>query len=204
MLVQPLPDPHTVGMTRLGSQHQLVEAIDDQLVGFIEPRVAELRSVLAQFNGISKQVDERLNKRPHRLPRKLLAELDQLTEQVDQTALFGAIQAVVSRVEIAHQSTGKRLAQDGDDDVSAAVAIDQIKGQPWIAEAPSPGGLTVDPPAGFVPLDHGGLTEQLEEFLDDRGKQLPAPPQMAQQTSPADGQAEEVVEQVLGFPQGDA
>src|SRR3954470_1717655 len=55
MLVQPLPNPQTVGVTRLSVQHQIVEAIDDPLVGLLEPRLAELLSVLAQFNGISKQ-----------------------------------------------------------------------------------------------------------------------------------------------------
>ena len=85
MLVQPLPNPQTVGMTRPGFQHQIGEAIDDQLVGLVEPRVAELLSVLAQLNGISKQVNERLNERPHRLPGKFLTELGQFAEQVDQT-----------------------------------------------------------------------------------------------------------------------
>jgi len=39
MLVQPLPNPQTVGMTRPDFQHQIVEAIDDQLVGLVEPAV---------------------------------------------------------------------------------------------------------------------------------------------------------------------
>ena len=191
-------------MTRPGFQHQIVEAIDDQLVGLVEPRVAELISVLAQLNGISKQVNERLNERPHRLPGKFLTELGQFAEQVDQAALFDAIQAVVSRVEITDQRAGKRLAQDSDDDVSTAVAIDQKQGQTRIAEAPGPGGLAVDAPAGFIPLDHGGLAKQFEEFLDHRREQLAAPMQLTEQAGPADRQAEEVVEQVLGLTQGNA
>jgi len=106
-------------------------------------------------NGISKQVNERLNERPHRLPGKFLTELGQFAEQVDQAALFGAIQAVVSRVEITDQRAGKRLAQDSDDDVSTAVAIGQKQGQTRIAEAPGPGGLAVDAPAGFSPWTTG-------------------------------------------------
>jgi hypothetical protein len=202
MLVQPLPNPQTVGMARLGFQHQIVEAIDDQLVGFVERRMAELLSVLAQLNGISKQIDERLNERPHRLPRKLLTELGQLTEQVDQAALLGTIQAVVSRVEIADQCAGKRLAQNSDDDVSAAVAIDEKQGQTRIAEAPGPGGLAVDAPARFISLDHGRLAKQFEEFLDHRREQLAAPMQVTEQPGPADRQPEEVVQQVLSFTQG--
>jgi hypothetical protein len=66
MLEQPLPNPHTVGMASPSFQHQIVEAIDDSLVGFVEPRVAEPLSALAQLNGISKQVNERPNERPHR------------------------------------------------------------------------------------------------------------------------------------------
>ncbi len=204
MLVQSLPDSQTVGMTGLGVPHQVVEAIDDKLVGFVEPRVAKLLSVLAQLNGISKQVNERLNERPHRLPRELLAELGQLTEQVDQTALFGAVQAVVSRIEIADQSAGERLTQDSDDDISAPVAIDEKQGQTRIAETPSPGGLAVDPPAGFIPLDHGGLTKQFQEFLNHWREQLSAPMQVTEQAGPTDRQAKEVVEQVLGFAQGNA
>jgi len=88
MLVQPLSNPQAVGMTRLGVQHQVVEATDDTLGGLVERRVAKLLSVLAQLNGISKKVDERLNERPYRLPGKLLTEFGQLEEQVDQAALF--------------------------------------------------------------------------------------------------------------------
>ena len=84
------------------------------------------------------------------------------------------------------------------------MAVDEEEGQPGVAEAPGPGGLAVDPPAGLVPLDHGRLAEQLEEFLDDRGEQSAAPAEVAEQAGPADGQAEEVVEQVLGLAQGDA
>jgi len=204
MLVQSLPDPQTIGVTRLGVQHQVVEADDDQPVGFVVACVAKLLSVLAQLNGISKQVDERLNERPHRLPRELLAELGQLAEQVDQAALFGAVQAVVGRVEIADQSAGERLAQDSDDDVSAPVAIDEKQSQTRIAKAPSPGGLAVDAPAGFIPLDHGGLAKQFQEFLNHRREQLSAPMQVTEQAGPTDRQAKEVVQQVLGLAQGNA
>ena len=53
------------------------------------------------------------------------------------------------------------------------MAVDEEQRQPRVAEAPGPGGLAVDPPAGLVPLDHGGLTEQLQEFVDHRGEELP-------------------------------
>jgi hypothetical protein len=89
---------------------------------------------------------------------QFLTATDKLAEQVDQAALFGAIQAVVSRIEIADQGAGKRLAQNSDDDVSATVAIDEKQGQTRIAKAPGPGGLTVDAPASFIPLDHSDFS----------------------------------------------
>src|SRR5262249_43542271 len=165
---------------------------------------AELLSVLTQLDGILKQLDQRLNERAHRLPGKFLTQLGQFAEQVDQAPLFGAVQAVVGRVEIADQSAGKRFPQDPDDDIAATVAVDEEQGQPGIAEAPGPGGLAVDPPARFVSLDHGGLTQQFQEFLDHRGEELAAPAQVTEQAGPADRQAEEVMQQVLGLSQGDA
>jgi len=63
------------------------------------------------LNGILKQLDQRLNERPHRLPGEFLTQLRQLAEQVDQAALFGAVQAVGHRVEIADQGTGERFPQ---------------------------------------------------------------------------------------------
>ena len=44
------------------------------LLGFTQLRRAELLSILAPLDGISKQVDERLNERPHRLPGEFLAQ----------------------------------------------------------------------------------------------------------------------------------
>jgi hypothetical protein len=84
------------------------------------------------------------------------------------------------------------------------MAVDEEQRQPRISEAPSPGGLAVDPPAGLVPLDHGGLTEQLLELIDDRGEELTTPAEVTEQPGSADGQSEEVVEQVPGLAQGDA
>ena len=92
---------------------------------------------------------------------------------MDQAALLGAIQAVVSGVEIADQSAGKRFLQDTDDDIPAAVAVDEEQGQPRVAEAPYPGGLAIDATAGFVLLNHGGLAEQLEKFIDHRSEGWP-------------------------------
>jgi hypothetical protein len=84
------------------------------------------------------------------------------------------------------------------------MAVDEEQGQAGVAEAPGPRGLAVDPPAGFVPLDYGGLTEQLEELVDDGGEEVTAPAEVTEQTRSADGQAEEVVEQVPSLAQGDA
>src|SRR5262249_20865512 len=204
VLVQPLPDPHTIGMLRPRPEHQLIEAIDQPPVGFIERRLPEFLAVFAQLDGILKQLDQRLNERPHRLPGKFLTQLGQLAEQVDQTALLGAIQAVVRRVEITDQGPGERFPEGADEDVATAMAIDEEQRQPGVAEAPGPSGLAVDPPAGLVPLDHGGLAEPLQEFIDHRGEQLTAPAEVTQQSGPADRQSEEVVEQVAGLTQGDA
>ena len=119
-------------------------------------------------------------------------------------ALLGAVQAVVRRVEVADQRPGERFPQDPDQDIATAMAVDEEQGQAGVAEAPGPAGPAVDPPAGLVPLDHGGLAEQLPEFIDHRGEQLAAPAQVTEQAGAADGQSEEVVEQVAGLAQGDA
>ena len=105
--VQPLPDSHAVGMPRPSREHQVVEPIDQPPVGLVEGRVAEFLVVPAQLDSISKQTDRRLNERPHRLPLEFLAQPGQLAEQVDQTTLLGAAQAVVRRVEIADQRAGE-------------------------------------------------------------------------------------------------
>ena len=131
-------------------------------------------------------------------------ELGQLAEQVDQAALLGAVQAVVRRVEVADQRPGERFPQHSDEHVATAVAIDEEQGQAGVAEAPGPAGPAVDPPAGLVPLDHGGLTKQFQEFVNDRSEELTAPAQVAEQPSAAHRQSEEVVEQVAGLAQGDA
>src|SRR5262249_15139591 len=128
----------------------------------------------------------------------------QLPEQVDQAALLGAVQAVVRRVEVADQRPGERFPQDADEDIATAMAVDEEQRQPRIPEAPSPRGLAVDPPAGLVPLDHGGLTEQLRELSDDGGEEAAAQAEVAEQAGSADGQSEEVVEQVAGLAQRDA
>jgi hypothetical protein len=57
----------------VGPQHQVIELIDQPLVGFAEGGVVELLPVLAQLDGISKQLDQRWNERPHRLPGEFLA-----------------------------------------------------------------------------------------------------------------------------------
>src|SRR5262249_7560002 len=138
------------------------------------------------------------------LAGEFLAEPGQLAEQVDQAALLGAVQAVVRRVEIADQRPGERFPQDPDEDIATAVAVDEEHRQARVAEAPGPGGVAVDPPAGLVPLDHGGSTEQFQEFVDHWGEELTAPAEVTEQAGSADGQAEEVVEQVAGLAQGDA
>src|SRR5262249_12717802 len=204
VLVQPLPDPHAVRMTRMGPQHQVVEPLDQPPVGCAEGGAVEFLSILAQLNGIPKQLDQRLNERPHRWPGEFLPQLGQLAEQVDQAALLGAVQAVVRRVEIADQGAGERFPQDPNEDRATAMAVDEEQGQARVAEAPSPSRPTVDPLAGLVPLDPGGLAEQLQEFIDDRGEELAAPVEVTQQSGPADRQSEEVVEQVAGLTQGDA
>src|SRR5262249_1250926 len=84
------------------------------------------------------------------------------------------------------------------------MAVDEEQRQARVAEAPGPGGVAVDPPAGLVPLDHGGSTEQFQEFVDHWGEELTAPAEVTEQAGSADGQAEEVVEQVAGLAQGDA
>src|SRR6516165_8424268 len=191
-------------MTRPGPQHQVVEPIDQPPVGRVERRAVESLPVLAQLDGIPKQLNQRLDERPHRLPGEFLAQSGQLAEQMDQAALLGAVQAVVRRVEIADQRPGERFPQDPDEDIATAVAVDEEQRQARVAEAPGPGGLAVDPPAGLVPLDHGGLTEQFQEFVDHWGEELTSPAEVTEQAGSADGQAEEVVEQVAGLAQGDA
>jgi hypothetical protein len=47
VLGQPLPDPHAVGMTQPGLEHQFVEPIDHPPVGLIGLRAAEFIPVLA-------------------------------------------------------------------------------------------------------------------------------------------------------------
>jgi hypothetical protein len=74
------------------------------------------------------------------------------------------------------------------------MAVDAEQRRPRISEAPSPGGPAVDPPAGLVPLDHGGLTKQLIELVEDWGEELTTPAEVTEQPGSADGQAEEVVE----------
>src|SRR5262249_22988245 len=94
--------------------------------------------------------------------------------------------------------------EGADEDVATAMAIDEEQRQPGVAEAPGPSGLAVDPPAGLVPLDHGGLAEPLQEVVEHRGEELTTPAEVAPPPGPADGQSEEVVEQVAGLTQGDA
>src|SRR5262249_10774860 len=173
-------------------------------VGRVERRATELLPILAQLDGILKQVDQRLNERPHRLPGKFLTQLGQFAEQMDQTTLLAAIQAVVGRVEIADQRAGERFPQHPHEDLATAVAVDQEQCRAGIAEAPGPGGLAVDPPAGLVPLDHRGLAEQFQELLDHWGEQLAAPAQVTEQAGPADRQVEEVVKQIPSLAQRDA
>ena len=82
-------------MTGLGSQHQIVATIDELLGGLVERLGTKPLTVLAQGDGVLKQVDQRLDERPHRLPREFLTEFRQFAEQVGQAALFGAIQTVL-------------------------------------------------------------------------------------------------------------
>src|SRR5262249_45470571 len=151
-----------------------------------------------------KPIDQRLNERPHRLPGEFLPELGPLAEQVDQAALLGAIQAVIHRVEIADQGAGERLPQHADEDIPATVAVDEEQRQAGVAEAPGPGRLAIDPPAGLVHLDHGGMAEKFPELVDHRGEELAAPTAVTEQAGSADRQAEEVMEQVLSLAQRDA
>jgi hypothetical protein len=53
-------------------------------------------------------------------------------------------------------------------------------------------------------VDYGGLTQQFQELIDHRGEQLAAPAEVTEQAGSADGQSEEVLEQVAGLAQGDA
>src|SRR5262249_28209204 len=84
------------------------------------------------------------------------------------------------------------------------MSVDEEQRQPRISEAPGPGGLAIDPPAGLIALDHRRSAEQFQEFIDDRGEELTAPSEVTEQSGSADGQSEEVVEQVAGLAQGDA
>jgi hypothetical protein len=56
--------------------------------------------------------------------------------------------------------------------LATAVTVVEEQRQAGVAEAPGPSGLAVDPPAGLVPPDHCGLTEQFPEFVDHRGEEL--------------------------------
>src|SRR4051812_18847301 len=118
---------------------------------------------------------------------------------MDQATLLGTSKAVVSGIEIADQRAGKGLAQDTLNHVATAVFIDEKDGQLRVAETPSPGGLAVDAPARFVPLHDRRLPQAFEQFLDNGFEQGAAPTQMAEQAGPADGQAEEVVQEVACF-----
>src|SRR5262249_4551030 len=130
---------------------------------------------------------------------EFLTQPGQLAEQMDQTALLGAVQAVVRRVEIADQRPDERFSQDADEDIATAMAVDEEQRQARVAEAPGPGGLAIDPPAGLVPRDQRGLTEQFQEFVDHRGEELTAPAEVTEQARSADGQAEEIMEEVPGL-----
>src|SRR5215204_3458527 len=111
---------------------------------------------------------------------------------MNQATLLRAIQAVVSRVEIADKRAGERLAQHALDHVAAAMFVDEEDRQFRIAEAPGPRGLAVDAPTGLVALHDGRVAQAFEQVLDDRFEQRPAPTQMAEQARSAHGEAEEV------------
>jgi hypothetical protein len=71
--------------------------------------MAERLAILARLDGVPERIDQRLNKRPHRLPGEFFAQLDQLAKEVDQAPLHGAVRVVVSRVEVADQPPGKEV-----------------------------------------------------------------------------------------------
>src|SRR5262249_30913898 len=101
MLEQASPDTQAFGMAGALAQEQLIETVDDLAVGLGEGFAAQLRTILAQLDGVLKQGEQRLDERPHRWAGQFCAQLGQFTQQVGQTALLGTVQAVVSRVEIA-------------------------------------------------------------------------------------------------------
>jgi len=179
--------------------------MQDTLACLDEGLARKLLAFFGQLHSILEQLDERLHEGPYRLPRQFVTQFRQSSaEQMDQAALLGASQAVVGRVEIADQGACKGFPQDADDDLLAAMAIDEEQGAARVAEAPGPGYLAVDAAAGRIPLDYRPLPEQFEQFLDDGSEQLAAPTQMAQQASPTDGQAEEIMKQVLRLTRGNA
>src|SRR2546423_12300437 len=94
-------------MATLACQQQFVEAIQDGLVRLRKGCSAEALPILAQLQGVLEQVDKRLNEGTHRLPGQFLAQLGQLTEQVNQAALLRTGQTVVGRVEITDERAGK-------------------------------------------------------------------------------------------------
>jgi hypothetical protein len=191
-------------MTARGLEQQIVEPSDDALTSRGKGPDAEVLAILAQLDGVLEKGDERLNEGPHGLAGEFFTQFGQFAEQVDQATLLVAIEAVVDGVEIADERAGKRLAQNTHEHVAAAMAVDEEHGQTRIAETPGPGGLAVDAPAGLVAADHRRLPQQLQEFFDHRLEQGAAPTQMAEQAGAADTQAEEVVQQVPRFAQGNA
>jgi hypothetical protein len=81
--------------------------------------------------------------------------------------------------------------------------VNEKQRQSWVAETPGPSRVAVNAPARLIPLDHGRGPEQVEQFVNYRGEQRAAPTQVTEQAGPADRQAKEIVEQVLGFAQRD-
>jgi hypothetical protein len=65
--------------------------------------MAESLAILARLDGVPERIDQRLNRRPHRLPGEFFAQLDELAKPVAQAPLRGAVQVVGSRVEVADQ-----------------------------------------------------------------------------------------------------
>lgn len=204
VLEQAVPDPQALGMTAAASQQQIVEAIEDLPMRLVEGCRSQLRPVFAQLDRVLEQRHERLDEGPDRGRGKFLPQLGQFPQQMHQAALLGTFQAVVGRIEIADQRASERFPQNADDDFAVAMPVDQEQRQRRVAEAPHPGGLAVDSPAGFVRLDDRRVSQFLEQLFDDRLEQRPAPSQMAEQPGATDRQAEEVVQQIPRLPQRNA
>src|ERR1700680_5974 len=129
MLEQSFPNTQTLGILTAAAQDEIVKTIVDVLAGRSKGVAAQGSAVFAELDRVLKQRDQRLDERLHRLPRKFFPQLGQFAQQVNQTTLLGAVETVVGGVEIADQGAGERFTQRANENVVAAMAVNEEQGQ---------------------------------------------------------------------------